>query len=85
MTPLDEVELAEYKAARVESPPPSERDLALAASLAEQRKLKVTWLHNGEVEITASSHVGLVRFSSLEVRVVPKLVGGSFRVLQAST
>lgn len=82
MTPLDEVELAEYKAARVESPPPSERDLALAASLAEQRKLKVTWLHNGEVEITASSHVGLVRFSSLEVRVVPKLVGGSFRVLQ---
>ena len=39
-------------------------------------------MHNGDVEVTASSHVGLVRFSSLEVRVVPKLVGGAFRVLQ---
>ena len=82
MTAQHEVELTEYETTQIESPPPSERDLALAASLAEQRKLKVTWLHNGEVEITSWSHVGLVRFSSLEVRVVPKLVGGAFRVLQ---
>lgn len=82
MTAPSKVELAEYATIRSESPPPNERDLALAAALAEKRKLTVTWLHNGDVEVTASSHVGLVRFSSLEVRVVPKLVGGAFRVLQ---
>lgn len=82
MTTPAVVELAEYATTRTESPPPNERDLALAAALADQGRLSVSWLHNGEVAINASSHVGLVRFSSLEVRVVPKLVGGALRVLE---
>lgn len=82
MSDVETVELEEFGKVSFSAPPPSDRDLALAANLADQQKLSVRWLHNGDAEIAASSHVGLVRFSTLEVRVVPKLVGGELRVLE---
>ena len=63
--------------------PPQAADLALTETLGSSgtSPLAVTWLHDGTVRVTARSWVGVVRFSSFEVRVVPKLVGGNLGVL----
>ena len=54
---------------------------ALAAA-GDDAKLRVRWLIDGRAEISASSWVGVVRFSNLDIRVVPKLVGGELNVLR---
>lgn len=77
--------LAEYQRTRTPAPPPTPEDLRLADRLsgdAANPRLAVRWLAGGDVEITASSWVGVVRFSHLDVHVVPKLVGGPLRVLR---
>ncbi len=80
------VELVEYQTKRVASVKPTPEDLRLADRLAAggeiDARLDVRWLLGGHVEIKSSSWVGVVRFSGLEVRVMPKLVGGSLRVLR---
>ncbi len=84
-TPL-RIELGEYERKRTAAPPPTTADEALAARLdgagEDAGRLDVRWLANGEMEVQATSWVGVVRFSGVEVHVVPKLVGGSLRVLQ---
>ncbi|GJF12711.1 hypothetical protein NGTWS0302_02480 [Mycolicibacterium cyprinidarum] len=83
---LQTIELVEYETKRVRSPAPSDADLKLAEALSAfgdlAPRLKVRWLAGGRVEVTAGSWVGIVRFSSLEIRVVPKLVGGAYGVLR---
>jgi 5-methylcytosine-specific restriction enzyme subunit McrC len=76
------VELAEYRRMRVDAPVPSERDLLLSERLTESGRLGVRWLASGELELASSSWVGVVRFSELEVRIVPKFAGGSLGVLR---
>lgn len=80
------VELAEYQKECVPADKPTLADLKLAEKLAAggavDARLDVRWLADGNVEINATSWVGAVRFSALEIRVVPKLVGGSLRVLR---
>ena len=83
---MQTIELTEYQSTREKALSPTEDDLALAERLSLGRdrdpRLEVRWLAGGKVDITASSWVGIVRFSALEIRVVPKLVGGTLRVLQ---
>jgi len=79
------VTIPEYGSATVECAPPSPTDRAAADDLAaagDDTKLRVRWLIDGRVEISASSWVGVVRFSNLDIRVVPKLVGGELNVLR---
>ena len=60
----------------------NEADRALAAALSEgEGRLRVTELADG-VRLDSSAWVGVVRFSELEVQVVPKLVGENLGVLQ---
>lgn len=77
--------IAEYQQRRIPAPPPTEADLALADQLTgagRQPKLVVRWLAGGEMEVAASSWVGVVRFSGVQVSVVPKLAGGNLGVLR---
>lgn len=79
------VTISEYGSATVECPPPSPADRATADALAaagDDPKLRVRWLIDSKAEISASSWVGVVRFSNLDIRVVPKLVGGELNVLR---
>lgn len=79
------IELSEYQRARVTVADPTNEDLRLADRLTgdgHDPRLAVRWLANGDIDITASSWVGVVRFSSLDIYVVPKLVGGALRVLR---
>lgn len=77
------VELREWEQAEVRGLSPSQEDLDLAAQLtSDQVGLSVDWLHGGTARIRAASSVGVVRFESMEVQVVPKLVGGNLGVLQ---
>ncbi len=79
------VELGEYQQKRVEVPPPSEADEQLANRLMSGQdgvRLDARWMADGTLDVSASSWVGVVRFSRVDVRVVPKLVGGSLRVLR---
>lgn len=85
MTVDDPITLGEYDSARRQSPPPTAADLRLAEQLAGrdlEPRLTVRWLQNGDVDITTSSWIGVVHFSHVEIRIVPKLVGGQLRVLQ---
>jgi 5-methylcytosine-specific restriction enzyme subunit McrC len=76
------IELDEYTATRTPVLAPTTSDLALADRLkGEDGRLKVTWLSGGDVEIISTSWVGVVRFSTFDAVVVPKLVGGTLNVL----
>ncbi|UCZ63361.1 McrC family protein [Mycolicibacterium phocaicum] len=80
------LELSEYQTICKPSVKPTPADQQLAEKLSSvgefDARLDVRWLVDGRVEVKASSWVGTVRFSGLEIRVVPKLVGGSLRVLR---
>lgn len=80
------IELVEYESRRVRTAAPTSDDLSLAERLAAagdiDARLEVRWLADGRIDVKASSWVGVVRFSAVEIRVVPKLVGGTLRVLQ---
>jgi 5-methylcytosine-specific restriction enzyme subunit McrC len=81
------IEVGEYQSARAPASPPSKNDCLLADRLSRgsedtEARLTVRWLAGGDVEVTASSWVGVVRFSELEIKVVPKFVGGALRVLR---
>lgn len=77
------VELAEYQTKCEPSGKPTPADLKMAEKLsAGSARLDVRWLADGQVEVKASSWVGVVQFSEVQIRVVPKLVGGSLRVLR---
>ncbi|MBB3086558.1 McrC family protein [Geodermatophilus sabuli] len=87
MTAAVVLELSEYQRVLVgQQPRPTDADLRLAERLTrggeQSARLDVRWLANGSVEVTASSWVGVVRFSCLEVVVAPKLAGGTLRVLR---
>lgn len=85
MTARARIVLGEYESRRVRVPAPSSADLDLTERLSGRRgspRLDVRWLASGEVELAASSWVGVIRFSRVDVHVVPKLVGGPLRVLR---
>lgn len=76
--------MREWDALTVTDVTPSAADLALTRVLAEQNEsmLRVEWLYDRSAKITSRSWVGVVRFDSFEVRVVPKLVGGNLGILR---
>lgn len=80
------IELVEYQARCLPAASPTPADTALAVKLAAagdiEARLDVRWLANGKIDVRASSWVGVVRFSAVEIRVLPKLVGGELKVLQ---
>ena len=86
MTTVQRLELGEYGTRKVPTPPPSTGDDRLAERLGrhgeDPARLDVRWLVNGYVEVAASSWIGVVRFSQLEIHVIPKIVGGTLQVLR---
>jgi 5-methylcytosine-specific restriction enzyme subunit McrC len=85
MTPPSHL-LNEYETRLIPSPPPTPADQRLKARLAPggdlQPRLDVEWLADGHMRVTTFSWVGVVRFSAVEIRVVPKLIGGALKVLR---
>jgi 5-methylcytosine-specific restriction enzyme subunit McrC len=77
-------DLFEWRSATRRAGPPSERDLRLANALGRDGAgvLDVEWLFDGSVRVTANSWVGVARFDAFEVHVVPKLAGGTSRVVE---
>lgn len=78
--------LGEYETRLIDCPRPTPEDKRLAQDLAAggtlAPRLDVDWLDGGQAKVTAHSWIGVVRFSAMEIRVVPKLVGGNLRVLR---
>ncbi|WP_373069636.1 McrC family protein [Gemmatimonas sp.] len=85
-SPRLEIQLGEYQRGWFDVPSPSPADLQLSERLAGSGgaggRLTVRWLIGGRAEILASSWVGVARFSSFDVHVTPKYVGGALGVLQ---
>lgn len=76
-------EVAEWKTLVIAGASLSEADRRLAGELAqgEGGRLVIEELRSG-VRVIAKSWVGVVRFESFEVRVLPKLAGGNFGMVQ---
>jgi 5-methylcytosine-specific restriction enzyme subunit McrC len=85
VTPTSYV-LNEYETRVIDCPPPTLVDRRLTEILAAGGKsasrMDVRWLTEGQMEVTTYSWVGVVRFSAVEIRVVPKLIGGALHVLR---
>jgi len=79
------IELSEYERLRAPASPPTVDDLRLASALGDGvdgARLQVRWLADGQVDITASAWIGVVRFSAVDVHVTPKYVGGGLGLLK---
>ena len=73
--------MPEWGTLRVTGVSPTDRDRALSEELGGgDRKLAIDWLIDG-ARIRSSSWVGVARFSTFEVQVVPKLTGGNLGVM----
>jgi 5-methylcytosine-specific restriction enzyme subunit McrC len=83
---MDSYRFSEYENRVIDCPRPTSGDKRLAASLAAGGDLKprmdIEWLDGGQMKVTTHSWVGVVRLSAVEIRVVPKLIGGTLRVLR---
>lgn len=79
-------QFAEYETRILDCPPPTPADKRLAAALAARgevdARIDIDWLEGGQLKVRTTSWVGVVRFSGIEIRIVPKLVGGTLRVLR---
>jgi 5-methylcytosine-specific restriction enzyme subunit McrC len=78
--------LDEYDTKVFDCPAPTLADKHLRDSLAAggdaTPRMDVRFLAGGQMEVTTYSWVGVVRFSSVEIRVVPMLIVGNLRVLR---
>lgn len=83
---MDSYRFGEYETRVIDCPRPTPGDKRLAQNLAAggglTPRMDVDWLDGGQVKVTTHSWVGVVRFSAMEIRVVPKLIGGTLRVLR---
>ena len=83
---MDSHQFAEYEARVINCPPPTPTDKRLAQDLARRGdivpRMDLDWLDSGQVKVRTYSWVGVVRFSAFEIHVVPKLIGGTLRVLR---
>lgn len=76
------VELDEYQTVRVRNLRPSQSDRDLAASPELGKRLELRWLAEGDLEITATSYVGVVAMDCAAIHIRPKLVGRELAVLR---
>jgi len=83
---MDSYHFGEYETRVIDCPRPTPKDKRLAQDLAAggglAPRMDIDWLDGGQVKVTTHSWVGVVRFSVMEIRVVPKLIGGTLRVLR---
>lgn len=80
-----QIALSEYQSKRESVHPPTPADIQLADQLSSEElepKIIVRWLSTGEIDISATSWVGVIRFSQVDIHVIPKLVGGQLGVLR---
>jgi 5-methylcytosine-specific restriction enzyme subunit McrC len=83
---MDLHRFGEYETRVIAGARPTLGDKRLAQNLAAGGdlvpRMDVDWLDGGQVKVTTHSWVGVVRFSAMEIHVVPKLVGGNLCVLR---
>ncbi len=77
-------ELSEYQSRTFDLGEPSVEDLRLADELNAdfEKKLELRWLHNGKLEVRASSWVGVVVLSNATIHVRPKLAGDELNLVR---
>lgn len=79
---LPVLRLSEWRQGELSGVTLSENDRRLSAALsAGDPRLTIDELRTG-VRVTARSWIGVVRFDTFEIRVVPKVVGGNLGVLR---
>lgn len=78
------LELGEYSRRTLGGVLPSDRDLELAAGLAEThaRKLEIRWLAGKRIEVVSTSWVGVVELDCCRIEVRPKFAGESLGVIK---
>jgi 5-methylcytosine-specific restriction enzyme subunit McrC len=75
------VPMGEWDERRIPGVTPTPDDLALSVELSKNdRRLIVDWLVDG-ARVRSTSWVGTARFSRFEIRIQPKLAGGSLGVI----
>lgn len=79
---MTSVVVTEYEKKRKSGLEPSRADLEAAESEELTKRIRLRWLRNGDLEIQADSHVGVVNLDSVSVQVRPKLAGSELGVLQ---
>lgn len=72
----------EHKGRRVPGLSPTAADLAAVESADLAKRITMRWLRNGDLEIVAGSHVGVVDLDCVSVHVQPKLAGSELGVLE---
>ncbi|NUK51974.1 hypothetical protein HRW14_17195 [Streptomyces lunaelactis] len=76
------VEVREYETRIVDAVSLSDGDRCIVESPHLDSRLQLRALDRDRLEIRADCHVGVVVLDALEIRVVPKLVGGDLGVLR---
>ncbi|GLX03044.1 hypothetical protein [Microtetraspora sp. NBRC 16547] len=79
MTP---VVVDEYQTVKVSGLNPSASDRELSESEELNKRIELRWLADGALEVTATSHVGVVALDCVTIHVRPKLVGRELSVLR---
>ncbi|WP_214105200.1 McrC family protein [Acrocarpospora catenulata] len=79
MTP---VVVDEYQTVKVSGLNPSGSDRELSESEELNKRIKLRWLPDGALEVTATSHVGVVALDCVTIHVRPKLAGRELSVLR---
>ncbi|GGO81650.1 McrC family protein [Nonomuraea cavernae] len=74
--------LAEYEKTSISGLEPSAADRAAAESEDLTKRVKLRWLASGDLEIEATSHIGIVALDCVTIHVRPKLVGHELSVLR---
>lgn len=69
----------EHKTVALEDVEPTDADLRAGEVLSS--RLDIRWLAQNRVELTASSHVGIVALDSMDIHIVPKHLGSDLDVL----
>ncbi|QUQ68286.1 McrC family protein [Kutzneria sp. CA-103260] len=81
MTDQRVITLAEHKTEVFEAIPATTADRELAEQPEIRNRLALRWLAGDRLEVSTTSHVGVITLDSVVVRITPKLVGGELGVL----
>ena len=77
------VEIPEWQTTELEDVQLTASDERVAKGFTEDgAKLRLDWLHGDRLRVTTTSWVGVVCLDSIEIRIVPRFVGGDSGLLQ---
>ncbi len=77
------IEISEWETAELPDVRLTAGDQRAIAQFSNQGgRLRIDWLHGDRLRIDATSWIGVVRLEAIEIRIIPRLVGGDEGVLR---